>query len=332
MAGSARKKAEEPFFLPKLPVVERPRAVGVTHALDRLEPLAPDFLAEAAPYLDVAKIGWGLPLLLPRERLANRIRMYHDAGVQVATGGTLLEFSIVRDRVRPFFDAVRSVGFDFVEISDGIIDLPPPRVERLAEEARRYGFDIFIEVGKKDPQNQLSLHETVERIEAARQLKPRRVILESRESGRGVGIYDGDGGIKWDWVRTILANHPLTELVIEAPQERQQIALLVELGAEVNLGNVALSSLLPLATQRLGLRGDTFGTIRSSHQVQGSPATKFVYFLLETYHGLDQSEIVRLSQLPRRTVQSGLEDLRKQGLVAESVSLVDSRRRIYRLT
>ncbi len=332
MAAPARKKAEEPFFLPKLPVVQRPRTAGLTHALDRLEPLTPDFLVEAGPYLDVAKIGWGLPLLLARDRLANRIRMYHDAGVQVATGGTLLEYSIVRDRVKPFFDSVRSVGFDFVEISDGIIDLPPPRVERLAEEARRYGFDIFIEVGKKDPQNQLSLHETVERIEAARQLKPRRVILESRESGRGVGIYDGDGGIKWDWVRTILANHPLAELVIEAPQERQQIGLLVELGAEVNLGNVALSSLFPLATQRLGLRGDTFGTIRSSHQVQGSPATKFVYFLLETYHGLDQSEIVRLSQLPRRTVQSALEDLRKQGLVTESVSLVDSRRRIYRLT
>jgi phosphosulfolactate synthase len=66
--------------------------------------------------------------------------------------------------------------------------------------------------------------------------------------------------------------------------------------------------------------------------VKGPPATKFLYFLLETYRGLDQSELVRLSRLPRRTVQSGLEALRKQGLIREGVSLVDSRRREYRLT
>ncbi|HEV8050513.1 MAG TPA: DNA mismatch repair protein MutT, partial [Thermoplasmata archaeon] len=105
-----------------------------------------------------------------------------------------------------------------------------------------------------------------------------------------------------------------------------------ELGSETNLGNISLHSVAPLATERLGLRGDTFGSIRSSRNVRGPPATKFLYFLLETYRGLDQSELVRLSRLPRRTVQSGLESLRKQGLVREGVSLVDSRRREYRLT
>jgi phosphosulfolactate synthase len=331
VAVSARSKPEEAFFPAKLAEDAR-HGSGVTHLLDRLEPVTQDWLDIAAPYVDVVKLGWGLPLLLSRDRLARRIRAYHDHGVKTSSGGTLLEYAVVRDRVRPFLDEARALGFDIVEISDGIIDLPPPRIERLAEDARRFGFEIVIEVGKKNPQNQLSLHETMQRISQARQLKPRRVILESRESGRGVGIYDGEGNIKWDWVRTILADHPMSELLFEAPQESQQIALLVELGSDVNLGNVAISSALPLATQRLGLRGDTFGTVRSSHQVGGSPATKFVYFLLDTYHGLDQTEIVRLSQLPRRTVQSALEDLRRQGLVNESVSLVDSRRRLYRLT
>ena len=58
----------------------------------------------------------------------------------------------------------------------------------------------------------------------------------------------------------------------------------------------------------------------------------FVYFLIESHRGLDQSEIVRLSRLPRRTVQSALDALRRQGLVREGVSLLDSRRREYRLT
>ncbi|MCI4346059.1 MAG: phosphosulfolactate synthase, partial [Thermoplasmata archaeon] len=203
--------------------------------------------------------------------------------------------------------------------------------ERLAHEVSRRGLEFLIEVGKKNPQNQLSLRETLDRVDQARKLKPRKVILESRESGKGVGIYDGEGAIKWDWVRSIVSDHPVEEHIFEAPQESQQIALLMELGKETNLGNVSLSSVAPLASQRLGLRGDTFGALRSSRPVKGPPATKFLYFLLETYRGLDQSELVRLSRLPRRTVQSALMELRRQGLVREGVSLVDSRRREYRL-
>jgi phosphosulfolactate synthase len=319
------------FFPEEVAPVVRPRTVGVTHVLDRLHGLSFDEIRPLATYIDVVKVGWGLPLLLSREDLRRRIRFFHDIGVEVSTGGTLLEYAVVRDRALTFLDEARELGFDLVEISDGIIDLSEAQVERLHGEATRRGLDVYIEVGKKNPQNQLSLRETLDRVERARQLKPRKVILESRESGRGVGIFDGEGGIKWDWVRTILADNPLEELLFEAPQEAQQIALLMELGAETNLGNVAFGSVAPLASQRLGLRGDTFGSLRSSRSVKGPPATKFLYFLLETYRGLDQSELVRLSRLPRRTVQSALEELRRQGLIREGVSLVDSRRREYRL-
>jgi phosphosulfolactate synthase len=331
MASSALKRPTPAFFPAASPAVVRPRTVGVTHVLDRLQPSDREQLRPLAPYIDIVKVGWGLPLLLPREKLRERIRFYHELGVEVSSGGTLLEYAVVRDRGSAFMDEARELGFDLVEISDGIIDLSRAQIERLARDVTRRGLDVLIEVGKKNPQNQLSLRETLDRIEHARTLKPRKVIIESRESGRGVGIYDGEGGIKWDWVRTILADHPLEEIIFEAPQETQQIALLVELGQETNLGNVAINSIAPLASQRLGLRGDTFGTLRSSRSVKGPPATKFLYFLLETYRGLDQSELVRLSRLPRRTVQSALVELRRQGLVREGVSLVDSRRREYRL-
>jgi phosphosulfolactate synthase len=314
-----------------MPTVARPRTVGLTHILDRLQPEHLEELRPLAPYMDIVKIGWGLPLLLPREKVRARIKFFHDIGVEVSTGGTLLEYAVVRDRTTAFMDEARELGFDLIEVSDGIIDLSRAQIERLAKDVARRSLDVLIEVGKKNPQNQLSLRETLDRIEHARSLKPRKVIIESRESGRGVGIYDGEGAIKWDWVRTILSDHPPEELIFEAPMESQQIGLLKELGQETNLGNVSIGSIAPLASQRLGLRGDTFGALRSSRAVKGPPATKFLYFLLETYRGLDQSELVRLSRLPRRTVQSALVELRRQGLVREGVSLVDSRRREYRL-
>ena len=330
-AVPASKKGPAPFFPYEAPAPVRPRSTGITHVLDRLHGLDLEELRPLAPYVDIVKIGWGLPLLLARERLRQRIADYHELGLEVSTGGTLLEHAVTRDHELAMMDEARSLGFDLIEISDGIIELSPSQIERLEKEVRRRSLDCLIEVGKKNPQNQLSLRETLDRTRHALGLKPRKVILESRESGRGVGIYDGEGAIKWDWVRSITSEFPREELLFEAPLESQQIQLLRELGAETNLGNVALASVAPLATQRLGLRGDTFGSLRSSRSVKGPPATKFLYFLLESYRGLDQSELVRLSRLPRRTVQSGLESLRRQGLVREGVSLVDSRRREYRI-
>ena len=331
-ATPASRKGKSTFFPAEIPAPSRPRSTGVTHVLDRLQGLHADELAYLAPYVDVAKIGWGLPLLLPRRTVQQRIDRYHEVGIEVSTGGTLLEYAVVHDRVPQLLDESRELGFDLVEISSGIIELSTTQIEELAGQITRRGLQYFIEVGKKDSQHQLSLKETIGQIAHARTLRPRKVIIESRESGRGVGIYDSDGQIKWDWVRSILAEHPREDLIFEAPMESQQIQLLRELGADVNPGNVALSSAAPLGSERLGLRGETFGTIRTSRAVNGPPAAKFLYFLLETYRALDQTQLAQMSRLPRRTVQSALESLRQQGLVQESISLHDSRRREYRLT
>jgi phosphosulfolactate synthase len=330
-ANMASPKGKAAFFPADVPLVRRPRPNGLTHVLDRLQLITPEELEYLGPYFDVAKLGWGLPLLLSREKVRERVRRYHDVGVEVSTGGTLLEYAVVHDRVSQMMDEARELGFDSIEISSGIIELSPSQIERLADQVRRRSLGFFIEVGKKDPQHQLSLKETNTQIAHARSLKPRRVIIESREAGKGVGIYDSDGAIKWDWVRSILAESPADELLFEAPLESQQVQLLRELGAEANLGNVALGSVAPLASERLGLRGDTFGSIRHSRPVKGPPAAKFLYFLLETYRGLDQTQLAHMSRLPRRTVQSALESLRRQGLVQEAISLHDSRRREYRL-
>ncbi len=327
----ASLKDKGTFFPAEVPFVSRPRKTGITHVLDRLVSLDPTQLGFLAPYIDVTKIGWGLPLLVRRETLHERIRLYHDVGVQVSTGGTLLEYAVTHGRVPQLLDEARGLGFDIIEISSGIIELSTQQIEQLADAVRKRGLQFFIEVGKKDVQHQLSLKETNVQIAHARALKPLAVIIESRESGRGVGIYDSDGGVKWDWVRSIVSEHPAGELLFEAPLESQQVQLIRELGADVNLGNIALGSVAPLASERLGLRGETFGAIRRSHPVKGPPAAKFLFFLLETYRGLDQAQLVHMSRLPRRTVQSALESLRQQGLIEEAISLSDSRRREYRL-
>jgi len=47
------------------------------------------------------------------------------------------------------------------------------------------------------------------------------------------------------------------DLLWEAPQKGQQAWFVKMFGSNVNLGNIAMSDVIPLETLRLGLRGDT---------------------------------------------------------------------------
>lgn len=308
----------------------KPRSKGITMMLDRLQGIDREEFETLADYVDIVKIGWGLSTLLSEDRLASRIEFYHKHDIKVSTGGTLLEIALTKGRGSEMVKAARKVGFDVIEISEGITDIGE-RKQNLAAEIASNGLEYVIEVGKKDPKNQLSLEETIAGIQKARALGSEYVIIEGRESGKSVGIYDENGGIKWNWVEAITNKFSVDELMFEAPLEEQQAALIVRFGSNVNLGNIAFESIGALETQRQQLRGDTFGMIKVSRNVVGSPATKFVYHLIQTNKFLDQTAIIQMSGLPRRTVQSSLDSLVNQNAVRETRDPNDTRRKMYSL-
>jgi phosphosulfolactate synthase len=331
VAPTGRQKGRVSFFPADVPSVARPRPRGITEVLDRLGGVYPDELATLAPYIDVARVGWGLPLLISRDRLKERIRRYHDVGINVSTSSELLEYAWVQDRVSPFLDEARGLGFDIIETSAGQADISDAQLDGIAKAIKDRSLGLVIEVGGRDPSRQLSLQELISQLARARSYTPRRVSVPAPEGGRAGGIYDADTGIKYDWLRAIIGDRSHDDLLFEAPLEAQQLYLLQELGQDVNLGGVAFSSVAQLATQRLGLLTETFAGTVGGREIGGPPAAKFLYYLLERHRGLDQSQLTRLSRLPRRTVQSALESLRKQGLVKESIVMHDSRRREYRV-
>ncbi len=141
-AAIASNRGKGSFFPADAPKVQRPRSTSVTHVLDRLKAITPEEIADLAPYIDVAKIGWGLPLLLPRERLRARIKLYQEEGIEVSTGGTLLEYAFAQNRVAAFLDEARGLGFDLIEVSSGILELTPTQVARLADAVRDHGLPV----------------------------------------------------------------------------------------------------------------------------------------------------------------------------------------------
>ncbi|MFI5420581.1 MAG: phosphosulfolactate synthase, partial [Nitrososphaerales archaeon] len=227
---------------------------------------------------------------------------------------------------------IGKLGFDAVEISDGIIDISQEDKARISKEVKSQDFEILIAIGKKDPASQLSVAETISQVEAALVLNPLKVVLEGRERGRGVGIFDETGSIKWNELRAITNRVNQKEIIFEAPSETQQASLILELGSDVNLGNVSLTSVASLESERQGLRFDTFGVDRPQRTLAGGPSVKFVLFAIRNYQPVNQQQLVTMTRLPIRTVQKALEQLLKNKLITEHPDFEDRRSRIYRTT
>lgn len=84
------------------------------------------------------------------------------------------------------------------------------------------------------------------------------VLVEAREAGKGVGIFDASGAPKEEEVEAIVRGvKDPARLIWEAPLTAQQRYLILKFGPNVSLGNVAPEDILALEALRCGLRGDT---------------------------------------------------------------------------
>lgn len=66
--------------------------------------------------------------------------------------------------------------------------------------------------------------------------------------------------------------------------------------------------------------------------ISGGPSVKFIYFILKSLHPIDQTELMRISELPRRTVQASISQLKRQGVIFEILDPKDARKKIYELS
>jgi phosphosulfolactate synthase len=237
----------------------KPRQKGLTHVLDRgLSVADVDSLAEVAgDYVDVVKLGWGTALRTGN--LEAKLERYRHHGIPVMFGGTLTELAIAQNRLDQFVAWLRELGLDYVEISDGTIELRHDDkialIERLASE-----FTVLSEVGSKDDTRIMAPYRWVEQIQSELEAGAWKVIAEARESGTA-GIFRHDGEVRMGLIDEIVHAVEPDQILFEAPQKDQQVWFVRRFGADVNIGNVPPEDVLSLETIRLGLRSDTASTV-----------------------------------------------------------------------
>jgi phosphosulfolactate synthase len=308
---------------------KKPRNEGRTYIIDKLEGLDKENLEVLAPFVDAVKIYGVLPLLISEEILKKKIKFYHDHNIKVSTGSTISEYMVSENVFEKFAEEAAKMGFDIIEIGENNTHLNFEQKRKLTESVLAKELDVQWKVGKKDPRHQLPLDVTLAKIEEAVKLGSDKVVLEANE-GINVGIYDEKGVIRWNFVGALTAKFPPSTFIFEAPLESQQSALIAEFGQRVNLAEVRIEAASAVESQRRGFpTKSAFSVSNLSKNPEGSPAAKFVYFVMKSKHPIDQVELMNMTNLPRRTVQSAVEELKSQGLIIERSSLDDARKKLY---
>lgn len=242
--------------------LNKPRDKGLTMVLDKGLGITAlkDLLDIAGEYIDFLKFSFGTSLIYPSSILKEKIKMVLKRGIDVYPGGTLFEIAVVQKRLNEFLFRAKQLGFSAIEVSNGTIDLPEKLRNEVIYKANSLGFKVLTEVGKKDRQQSLTLDEMKEQIKEDIDAGAHKIIIEGRESGKDISIYQEDGSIEMEMLEGILlATQGNEDIIIwEAPLKKQQVTFIQELGPNVNLGNVKTGEIIALEALRRGLRGDTF--------------------------------------------------------------------------
>lgn len=244
---------------------EKPRSKGITMVLDKglgLE-TAESLMNISGDYVDYLKFGWGTSIVHEQEIIKSKVEMYKSHDITPYTGGTLFELAYKADKLEEFFSEAHELGFPAIEISDGSTEIAHEDKLNCIQLAKENGFEVLSEVGKKNPvlDEELTLDERIEFMQDELDSGSSLVIVEAREGGKNIGIFDKSGNAKEDEIDYILENFDGSKILWEAPNKDQQVFFILKLGNTVNLGNISSDDITSLETLRQGLRGDTLGKI-----------------------------------------------------------------------
>lgn len=255
------KKAWENVFVMPVPGRSvKPRQTGFTMVIDKglgVRGIA-DLMESAADYVDLLKLTFGTSAFFDRKLLKKKIELVTRAGVDICPGGTFLEVAVYQDTYGEYLQRAKELGFTTIEVSDGTVPMTDAQRADVIRRARDAKLKVVSEVGRKDPRKAISLARMHDQVRSDLALGAFKVIVEARESGKGVGVFDSSGNVDKEEVDKIMSGvEDPYDLIWEAPLKNQQQFFILKSGINVNLGNVAPGDILALEALRSGLRGDT---------------------------------------------------------------------------
>jgi phosphosulfolactate synthase len=243
----------------------KPRKTGYTMVMDVGKGLieTQSILEMAGAYIDHWKFGFGTSVFVEKALLQQKLRLLAEHNILTFPGGTLLEVALLEHHCRVYMGQAKALGFQAVEISDGTLPIPRFRRRRIIECALNAGLIPITEVGKKDPKRQPTIDQIAEEVLEDLEWGAASVILEGRECGQGVGVYDDAGNVEDFEVERLveLLGSKIDAVIWEAPLKSQQAFFIEKFGVNVGLGNISPDQVLAVEALRNGLRFDTLNRV-----------------------------------------------------------------------
>ena len=240
-------------------ILNKPRSDGITMVIDTGLGLnaVKDLVQTAGEYIDIIKLAFGTSRLIPENIVKKKIKLYNEYEIDVMPGGTFLEVAFIQGKLIDYLTEAKKLGFTTIEVSDGTITISDKDRSKIIKEAHNQGFKVLAEVGKKMKEEDLTGEEIAEGIKRDLELGVFKVIIESREAGKGIGFYDESGGIIEQKLEVAIKGIDVKNILFEAPHKNQQVYFIKRFGPNVNLGNIQPNEVIPLEALRQGLRADT---------------------------------------------------------------------------
>ncbi len=244
------------------------KAIGVAGLPPLTSPFDPGYdpntleghLAQSSHLVSILKISMACWLVARETATRRKIATANTYGVPTVTGGGPFEIAVCQGQLPLYMDLCASVGVTRIECGEGFTDIQlVPRT--IVAMARERGLEVQFELGKKHGGAFSSSVVDDLICQGNRWLDAgaAQLVIEARESARGVGLFDDHGSFNPAFADRFAAAFGLSAIMFEAPDKPSQFAMLDHFGREVHLCNVRLEELLRVEIYRRGLQSDAFG-------------------------------------------------------------------------
>jgi len=216
-------------------------------------------LQQSSHLMSVLKISMACWIIADERVTRQKIAAAKKHKVPTTTGGGPFEIAVAQGKLSEYLDLCADIGFTRIECGGGFTDMSmkPDDVVNMASEK---GLEVQFELGKKHMG--AFTKETVEGLlEQGGQWVDAgavQLVVEARESAKGVGLFDDNGNFNADFADRFADAFGHEIVMFEAPNKPSQFALLDHFGSTVHLCNIRLEELLRVEIYRRGLHSDAF--------------------------------------------------------------------------
>jgi phosphosulfolactate synthase len=312
---------------------EKPRLEGITSIIDKLQPLDIENFKNIVSYVDSVNIPQSCFLLYSPTELERRIKFYHEHNISVAIDSKITDYALTNNTLNEYLREILSFGFNIIEVEVNMNNNFDDN-QKITEISNSFGIELQWKFNKKNSGNNIYHNNIFEKIRELLKISKTKIILEIDQK---VDLNILNKSTDWRFISSLISTYSQSNFIFETDIEFLQINLISKFGERVNLGLIDPFQVGLIEWSRrkdyskLEKSFDKQSTF-NLRNISGGPSVKFIYFILKSLHLIDQTELMRISELPRRTVQASISELKRQGVIFEILDPKDARKKIYELS